>query len=151
MIKNNSELVDNWTLYFDEVSNNVYQVELTDKFGRKSGATDHDLDRATETCISYAFDIEKQLGNSLNKFTYDTFKYFLTDQKILVDNYSDKDFGSWIIENNRKRIILNGRDFLLSLQSQLEKDIWEDDFSIKITDLTFKQINEVKDRFKNDK
>ncbi len=151
MIKNNSQLVGNWTLHFDEVSNNVYQVELMDKFGRKSGTTDHDLDRAIETCISYAFDIEKQLGNSLNKFTYDTFKYFLADQKILVDNYSDKDFGSWIIENNRKRIILDGKDFLLSLQSQLEKDVWEDDFSINITDLTFKQINEVKDRFKNDK
>ena len=151
MIKNNSELVDNWTLHFEEVSNNVYQVELTDKFGRKSGTTDHDLDRAIETCISYAFDIEKQLGNSLNKFIYDTFKYFLTDQKILVDNYSDKDFGSWIIENNRKRIILDGKDFLLSLQSQVETDNWKDNFSTNISDLTFKQINEVKNRFKNDK
>lgn len=151
MIKNISVLVDNWTLNFDEVSNNVFQVELTDKFGRKSGTTDHDLESAIETCISYAFDIEKQLGNSINKFTYDTFKYFLADQKLLVDNYSDKDFGSWIIENNRKRIILDGRDFLLSLQSQLEIDNWTDDFSIKLTDLTFKQINELKDRFRNDK
>ena len=151
MIKNNSELVDNWTLHFDEVSNNVYQVELTDKFGRKSGTTDHDLDRAIETCISYAFDIERKLGNSLNKFIYDIFKFFLTDQKILVDNYSDKDFGSWIIENNRKRIILDGKDFLLTLQSQVETDNWKDAFSTNITDLTFKQINEIKDRFKNDK
>lgn len=151
MIKNNSELVDHWTLHFDEVSNNVYQVELTDKFGRKSVTTDHDLDKAIETCMSYAFDIEKQLGNSLNKFTYDTFKYFLSDQKLLVDNYSDKDFGSWIIENNKKRIVLDGKDFLLSIQNQIETDNWEDDFFIKLTDLTFKQINELKDRFKNDK
>ena len=69
----------------------------------------------------------------------------------MVDNYSDKDFGSWIIEKNRKRIILDGKDFLLSLQSQVETDNWEDNFSTNITDLTFKQINEVKDRFKNDK
>ncbi|KFC18453.1 hypothetical protein [Chryseobacterium sp. FH1] len=150
MIRNNAELVDKWTLRFDEVSNNVYTVELTDKFGRKSGTTDHDLCRAIETCISYAFDIEKQLGNPLNKFTYDTFKYFLAEQKLLVDNYSDKDFGSWIIEKNLKRIMLDGRDFLLTLQSQSKTSSWTDDFTIELTELTFTQINELKDKFKND-
>jgi hypothetical protein len=149
MIRNNKELVNNWTLRFDEISNNVYKVQLTDNFGRQAGTTDHDLYRAIETCISYAFDIEKQLNNTLNKFTYDTFKYFFADQKLLADNYSDKDFGSWIIEKDGKRIILDGKDLLLSLQSQTELNNWTDDFTIKLTDLTFEQIQKLKDKFKN--
>ena len=150
MIKNNSELVDKWTLRFDEVSNNVYKVELTDNFGRKSGTTDHDLERAIETCLSYAFDIERQLNNPLNKFTYDTFKYFLADQKLSVEKYSDKDFGSWTIEKTKKRIILDGRDFLLSLQSQTEIDNWVNEITINLKDLTFEQVKQIKDKFKND-
>ena len=35
MIRNNKELVDTWTLRFDEISNNVYKVTLTDKLGRQ--------------------------------------------------------------------------------------------------------------------
>ena len=150
MIKSNKELVDKWTLRFDEVSNNVYNVELTDNFGRQVGTTDHDLDRAIETSISYAFDIERQLNNTLNKFTYDTFKYFFADQPLLADNYSDKDFGSWIFEKIGKRIILDGKDLLLSLQSQTELNNWKDDFTIKLTDLTFEQIQKLKNKFKND-
>ena len=148
---NNKKLVDKWTLRFDEISNNVYKVELTDNFGRQAGTTDQDLDRAIETCISYAFDIERQFNNTLNKFTYDTFKYFFADQPLLAENYSDKDFGSWTIEKVGKRIILDGKDFLLSLQSLTEINNWSDDFSIKLTDLTFEQIITLKERFKNDK
>ncbi len=150
MIRNKKEFLDNWTLRFDEISNNVYKVQLTDNFGRQAATTDHDLYRAIETCISYAFDIERQLNNTLNKFTYDTFKYFFADQKLLSDNYSDKDFGSWIIEKDRKRIILDGKDLLLSLQSQTELNYWTDDFTIKLTDLTFEQIQKLKDKFKTD-
>ncbi len=150
MISNNKELVDKWTLRFDEISNNVYKVQLTDNFGRKAETTDHDLDRAIETCISYAFDIERQLNNTLNKFTYDTFKYFFADQKLLADNYSDKDFGSWIIQKESKRMILDGRDFLLSFQSQIELNNWTDDFTIKIIDLTFEQIQLLRDKFNDD-
>ncbi|GGH27596.1 hypothetical protein FAZ19_19110 [Sphingobacterium alkalisoli] len=150
MVRNNAELVDKWTLRFDEVSNNVYKVELTDRFGRQSGTTDDNLDRAIETCISYAFDIEKQLGNSLNKFTYDTFKYFLADQNLTVSNYSDKYFGSWTIEKNKKRIILDGRDLLLTIQNKAEASDWKDDFTIKLEDCKFEQLKELKDKFKND-
>ena len=150
MIKNNSELVDKWTLQFDEVSNKVYKVKLTDNSGRQSGTTDHDLDRAIETCLSYAFDIEKQLNNPLNKFTFDTFKYFLGDQKILTEKYYDKDFGSWTIEKTKKRIILDGKDFLLSLQSKTEIDNWTDEITINFKDLTFEQLKKLKDKFKND-
>ena len=146
----NSELIDRWKLHYDEISNNVYKVELIDNFGRKTATTDHDLERAIETCISYSFDIEKQLENSLNKFTFDTFKYFLANEKLLVENYSDKDFGSWIIEKKMKRIILDGRDLLLTFQSEIETDIWTDDMAIKLTDLTFKQIIELKDKLRNE-
>jgi hypothetical protein len=116
----------------------------------QSGTTDHDLDRAIETCLSYAFDIEKQLNNPLNKFTFDTFKYFLADQKLLIEKYHDKDFVSWAIEKTKKRIILDGRDFLLSLQSQTETDNWIDEITINLKDLKFEQLTELKDKFKND-
>ena len=43
MITNDKELVDNWTLRFDEISNNVYKVQLTDNFGRQAITTDHDF------------------------------------------------------------------------------------------------------------
>jgi hypothetical protein len=150
MIKNNSKIIDGWTIHFEEVSNNVYKVELIDNFGRQASTTDHDLEKAIETCLSYSFDIERQLNNSLNKFTYDTFKYFLNYEKILTDNYSDKDFGSWIIQKSNKRIIFDGKDSILILQSQTEEDNWTDDLAIKLTDLTFKQITELKEKFKND-
>ncbi len=150
MIKNNSKIIDGWNFHFEEVSNNVYKVELTDNFGRQASTTDHDLEKAIETCLSYSFDIERQLNNSLNKFTYDTFKYFLADEKLIENNYSDKDFGSWIIQKNYKRIILDGKDYLLSLQSITETDNWKEDLAIKLTDLTFKQIIKLKDKFKND-
>ncbi|HMI05729.1 MAG TPA: hypothetical protein VK541_24790 [Pedobacter sp.] len=149
MLRKKTELADKWTVNFDEVSNNVYKVELTDTFGRKAGTTDHDLDRAIETCLSYAFDIEKQLNNPLNKFIYDTFKYFLSDQTLLSDNYSGKDFGSWIIEKNEKRIILDGKESLLALQSQTASNVWVDDFTIKVRELTFEQLKELRDNFKN--
>jgi len=151
MIKNNSKIIDGWTLHFEEVSNNVYKVELIDNLGRQASTTDHDLEKAIETCLSYSFDIERQLNNSLNKFTYDTFKYFLDDEKLLTDNYSDKDFGSWIIQKSNKRIILDGKDSLLLIQSQTETNKWKDDLGIKLTDLTFKQIIELKDKLKNEK
>jgi hypothetical protein len=150
MIKNNSKIIDGWTLHFEEVSNNVYKVELIDNFGRQTTTTDHDLEKAIETCLSYSFDIERQLNNSLNKFTFDTFKFFLADEKLHTVNYSDKDFGSWIIQKYTNRIILDGKDFLLVLQSQTETDHWKDDIAIKITDLTFKQIIELKEKLKND-
>ena len=65
-------VLDMWSLSFEEISNNVYKVELTGNLGRQVGVTDHDLDRGIETCLSFAFDIEKKLGNNLNKFIYDT-------------------------------------------------------------------------------
>lgn len=150
MLRKKTELADKWTLNFDEVSNNVYKVELTDPYGRTAGTTDHDLDRAIETCLSFAFDIEKQLDNPRNKFIYDTFKYFLSDQTLLTDNYSDKDFGSWIIEKNEKRIILDGKESILSLQSQTASNIWVDDFKMKVKEVKFEQLKELRDKIKND-
>lgn len=151
MTNNNSEIIDGWTLHFEEVSSNVYKVELVDNFGRLTSTTDNNLENAIETCLSYCFDIERQLDNSLNKLTYDTFKYLLDNEKLNSDNYSDIDFGSWIIQKSNKRIILDGKDSLLMIQSQTETNKWKDDLDINLTDLTFKQIIELKDKLKNEK
>jgi len=150
MTNSNSEIIDGWTLHFEEVSSNVYKVELVDNFGRLTSTTDNNLENAIETCLSYCFDIERQLDNSLNKLTYDILKYLLDNEKLNSDNYSDKDFGSWIIQKSNKRIILDGKDSLLMIQSQTETNKWKDDLDIKLTDLTFKQITELKDKLKNE-
>jgi len=150
MLGNNSKIIDGWTLHFEEVSNNVYNVKLIDNYGRQTSTTDHDLERAIETCLSHSFDIERQLNNSLNKFTFDTIKYFLANEKLHLDNYSDRDFGSWNIEKERKRIILDGKDLLQTFQSKTETDTWTDDLNINLKDLTFKQIIELKEKLKNE-
>ena len=139
-----------WSLSFEEISNNVYKVELTDNFSRQVGVTDHDLDRGIETCLSHAFDIEKKLGNNFNKFIYDTFKYFLSDQKLFADNYSDKSFGSWVLEKEAIRMILDGKDLVISLQTKTDLNNWIDTSIIKLSDLSFEQLKKLKVKLINE-
>lgn len=81
-IKNNGEILPSRTLTFDEVSNNVYKLTLTDNFGRQAETTDTNLENAITTVETYAFDIEKQASKNWNKFLYDTCIIKLGDKKI---------------------------------------------------------------------
>lgn len=144
--RNNVELVDGWRLNIDEVSNNVYQVELIDKSGRKTGAKDHDLKQAIEACLGFAFDIERQLGNNINKFSYDTLNYFLGNGG-LTSKYSDLSFGSWIIATENQRIILDGKESVLLLQHKNRAGNWTDLFSKNLGELSFADLKAVVDRF----
>ena len=47
-----------------------------------------------------------------------------------------------------KRIILDGRDLLLSLQNRDEANNWDDNFNINLKDLTFEQLKEMRDKLK---
>ncbi|WP_435354958.1 hypothetical protein [Emticicia sp. SJ17W-69] len=60
--RNGDEVLSGWFLYFDEVSNNVYKVELNDGLGRIAGCTDSDLEAAILKCIEFAKDIDLQLN-----------------------------------------------------------------------------------------
>jgi hypothetical protein len=148
-LKNYSEIIDGWILNFKEVSNNVYTFELTDKFGRKSGCTDHDFERGLETCVSYAFDIEKQINKNWNKFLLDIFKLKLSSQKLTEEVYHEKTFGSWTIQLNNFRIILDGKDYILALQSHDKNKIWTDKENIKLEELTFDKIRSITSLLEN--
>lgn len=60
--QNGNQILPGWTLYFNEVSNGVYKVLLTDDFGRQVSTTDQSISHAIKTCEDYAFDIEKQVS-----------------------------------------------------------------------------------------
>ena len=67
-MSNNKIILEGWKSHIEEVSNGVYKFEFIDEYGRNVGCTDHDFERGIETCISYAFDIEKQINVNWNKF-----------------------------------------------------------------------------------
>ena len=90
---------------FDEVSNNVYKVTLTDSFGRQAETTDTDLENAVTTVEAFAFDIQKQISNGWNKFLYDTCIIKLGDKKIIEKQYHEK-----IFEMFKRLKFSNGRN-----------------------------------------
>lgn len=120
---------------FDEVSNNVYKVKLTDHYGRQTETTDTDLENTVTTVEAFAFDIQKQISNGWNKFLYDTCIIKLGDKKIIEKQYDDKAFGSWYILLTDNRILLYGRDFIFCIQ--VYKNDWVDTTTIKLSELTY--------------
>ena len=120
---------------FDEVSNNVYKVNLTDNFGRQGGTTDSDLDAAIATCESYVFDIERQVSKNWTRFLYDTCILKLQDKGIIEKQYHEEAFGSWYILL-KDRILFDGRDFVFCIQVYKDND-WVDIERINLKDLTY--------------
>jgi hypothetical protein len=108
---------------------------LTDHFGRQAETTDTDLKNAVTTVESFAFDIQKQISKSWNKFLYDTCIIKLVDKKIVEKQYHDQAFGSWYILLTENRILLDGRDFIFCIQ--VYKDDWVDIKTIKLSELTY--------------
>ena len=50
-LQNGTEILSNWILRFEVQSNNMYHVELFDKFGkRRATANNKDLEAAIKTC-----------------------------------------------------------------------------------------------------
>ena len=134
-IRNGTEILPGWTLTFNEVSNSVYKVTLTDKFGRQISTTDTDLEQAIKTCESYAFDIERQISKSWTKFLFDTCILKLWDKTIIEKQYHEETFGSWYILLDN-RIVLDNRDAVFYIQAYKE-GIWIDKQSIKLKDLAY--------------
>ena len=142
--KNNPELFAGWTLETNEVSNGVTFFEMTDSNGCQVSCTDSDYERGLNNCISFAFDVEKQISRKWNKFLYELFKYELNKLKLIDDKYSEMTFGSWIISLEKKRIVLDGKESELILQKKNILNNWNEVKSIELNNIIFENITEFK-------
>jgi hypothetical protein len=66
--RNNSEIVEGWKIYYDEVSNNVWKVSVEDKLKRRFEVISYDLDDGIEQCKAYALGIEKIIREKIASF-----------------------------------------------------------------------------------
>lgn len=146
--RNGIQILPDWTLHFDEVSNNVYKVVLTDSFGRQAGTMDHDLDRAIKTCEEYAFDIEKQISSHWSRFLFDYGMLKLQDVVTFSNGDTKNAHGSWGIKVKDKILTYEGRDDVL-----IARDSNAGPFDYNATalkDLTFEKFIEYIDFVKDE-
>ncbi|MEJ7557058.1 MAG: hypothetical protein WKF66_02045 [Pedobacter sp.] len=143
----NEKSIPGWTININEISNGVFKVTLNDAFGRKAEVIDNATDETIERAVSDAFDIEKQVSKNWNLFLYDLSNQILDDTDIENREYKDKAFGSWFIEKQDKRLIYDGKDSELILQTRSECN-WTNIDGIKRDDLKYsnfvRQINKLK-------
>jgi hypothetical protein len=60
-MQNGQEIIQGWFLTYEEISNNVYKVRLTDAYGRIVEATGTDLEKLVEENKVSAMKIEEQI------------------------------------------------------------------------------------------
>jgi hypothetical protein len=142
----NIKSIPGWTIYFDEVSNGVLKVTLTNAQGLKTEITDKATDHTLERAIGVAFNIEKQISQNWNLFLYDLAVQNLSDKDIKFKEYNDKVFGSWFIERHDRRLVYDGKDSWLIFQTKT-KDNWKNIEIIKSNELKYSsfviQINKL--------
>ena len=136
----NTKSLPGWETKIDEISNGVFKVTLTDKFGRKAEVVDNATDGTIDKTLSYAFDIERKVSSNWNKFLFDFCLLRLKDKTITNESYNDKDFGSWLIEVADKRLLYLGKESWLVSQTQSDNK-WFDNFIIKDNELTYDTIS----------
>ncbi len=142
----NKKSIPGWTIYFDEVSNGVLKVTLTNAQGLKTEITDKATDQTLERAIGVAFNIEKQISQNWNLFLYDLAVQHLSNKEIKFKEYNDKAFGSWFIERHDRRLVYDGKDSWLIFQTKT-KDNWKNIEIIKSNELKYSsfviQINKL--------
>ncbi|HXH99170.1 MAG TPA: hypothetical protein VNI52_02795 [Sphingobacteriaceae bacterium] len=131
-----------WSTKIDEVSNGVFNVVLTDQFGRKAEVTDNATNETIEKAINNAFEIERQVSRNWNKFLYDLCLLNIPHEEVILAEYNDQAFGSWVLELENKRIVFDGKDFELILQAKADQD-WKDLIIIEKSNLTYLKISEL--------
>ena len=139
-LKNGNQILPNWTLYFEEISNNVYHVELKDNFGRLASTTDDNLNQAIKTCEGYAFGIERQVSGNWSRFLFEYSLLKLQDKVTFSNGDSKNAYGSWGINTKDKTLVYDGSDNVL-----VAKAINADAFdykAISLNDLFFDSFNE---------
>ena len=135
-MKNN---IPGWTIHIDEISNGAFKVTLIDSFGRKAEVVDNASDQTITKAKEYAFDIERKVPKSWNKFLFDFCVTNISDKNIVTKRYDENVFGSWFIELLDNRFVYDGRDLIFT--KQIFKDnIWTDRESIKNDDLRYSNL-----------
>jgi hypothetical protein len=141
-----NKIFPNWTLKVDEISNNVYQFTATNKAGSQVEFTDSNYVTGIKRIFGETFDLEIQISKEINKLIFDTFSKLLDNKLIKDKKYEPEIFGSWIIRLKNKRIILDGKESILSLEKKkgLLRTDWTDQKSIQIRDgLKFEDIETI--------
>ena len=146
MPKNGDYILPYWSLYYEEVSNNVYHVDLIDSYGREASTTYHDLEKAIATCEEYAFEIEKQISKSWGRFLYEYALLKLPENSSSEHKYHHEAFGSWYIVCDEKRLIHDGKNDLLITQDK--KSDWIEHNSKSAKEITFRYYLEQIDYLK---
>ena len=131
-----------WSTKIDEISNGVFNVVLTDQFGRKAEVTDNATNETIKKAINDAFEIERQISKNWNKFLYDLCLLNISHEQVILAEYDDQSFGSWVLELANKRIVLDGKDFELILQTKADQG-WNDIIKIEKFNLTYLKISEL--------
>ena len=140
MTTKNKNILPGWTFKADEFSPGVYRITLTDEDGRKAEIVDDCNDVTVDKCVGYAFDIERQTKRNWNKFLFYFSNLKLTELRTEKNEYHDKDFGSWTIQTNNKRLLLDGKDGWLIYEEKQSAD-WVDKEIIKdFKRVTFEQF-----------
>lgn len=147
----NKKSIPGWTITINEVSNGVFRVTLTNTDGHKVEITDTAIDEVIERAVSDAFEIEKQISKNWNLFLYDLAIQELRYIDIKTSQYTDNEFGSWLIERRHKRLVYEGRDSELTFQTNLG-GYWESEPKTTKDNLGYsnfvEQINKLANRYK---
>lgn len=132
-------IIPNWKLKIEEVSNNVYLVTGKAIYGSEVSYKDSNFDFAIQQCENYAFDIEKQINKEWSKFLYDYLKIKLDKYSIITDRYDRYAFGSWFIEFEDYRVIFDGKDYRMIIQTK-DNNSWTELLSENIKAFSFSDV-----------
>ena len=110
--------IPGWKIKINEFSPGVFRVTLIDKEGRKVEVIDSVTDTTIDLAKDYAFGIERQLKNRWSKFLYDFCIFNLSAKTPATHGYTESAFGSWIFEFIDKRLLYDGKEFLLIFQTK---------------------------------
>ncbi|WP_439185828.1 hypothetical protein [Carboxylicivirga taeanensis] len=113
-----NKILPNWTLKVEEVSNNVFHFLAINQSGNQIELTESDFESGLDKSINQAFDIEVEINTNPNKLYFDTFIKLLEGRNINKKKYEPEIFGSWSIRVNKTRIVLDGHESELRIESK---------------------------------
>jgi hypothetical protein len=142
IMKQGSEILPGWKIFYEELSNNVFNMSLRDGFGRTASTTEAGFENALKKVEKYAYEIEMSINDHPNKFL---FSYFLTKLKgQIISKGESTAYGTWGIVTKGKQLVLEGRDDVIQTKEYLESNSsWECINSLAVRDLSFENFQEL--------